>query len=74
MPKSDSSTEETNAGNNLYIANLSYNISEGDLHDKFAVFGKIRHCRIIRDPVTQESRGFGFVTFESAPDANEAIS
>ena len=60
------------SGNNLYISNLSYKTQEQDLHDKFAKFGKIKYCKVIKDPYTNQSRGFGFVTFESAEDATEA--
>lgn len=59
-------------GNNLYISNLSYKTQEQDLHDKFSDFGKIKNCKVIKDPYTNKSRGFGFVTFESSDDAAEA--
>lgn len=77
MPRSESREREAsldeNRGNNLYIANLSYQTREDDLQELFAKYGKIKHCKVIRDPVSKESRGFGFVTFEEAGDAQEAI-
>ena len=77
MPRSESREREAspgaNHGNNLYIANLSYQTREEDLQDLFAKFGKIKYCKVIRDPVSKESRGFGFVTFEDAAEAQEAI-
>lgn len=77
MPRSESREREgsldENRGNNLYIANLSYQTREEDLQELFAKFGKIKYCKVIRDPVSKESRGFGFVTFEDAGDAQEAI-
>lgn len=60
-------------GTNLYVSNLSYSTSEQDLEDKFANFGKITSVKIIKDPNTRKSRGFGFVTFEEADDAEKAI-
>ena len=61
------------SGTNLYISNLSYNTREQDLHEKFAQFGKIKYCKVVKDPYTNESRGFGFVTFESVEDSDEAV-
>ena len=69
---SPSNEDEKSSGNNLYISNLSYKTQEQDLHDKFAKFGKIKYCKVIKDPYTNQSRGFGFVTFESPEDATEA--
>ena len=70
--RSLSNEGDSYTGNNLYISNLSYKTQEQDLHDKFAKFGKIKYCKVIKDPYTSKSRGFGFVTFESAEDAGEA--
>ncbi|OMJ93850.1 hypothetical protein SteCoe_3039 [Stentor coeruleus] len=66
------SRSPSNEGNNLYISNLSYRTQEQDLHDKFAKYGKIKYCKVIKDPYTNQSRGFGFVTFESSEDASDA--
>jgi transformer-2 protein len=66
--------ETDNSGNNLYISNLSYKTEEQDLHDRFSDFGKIKNCKVIKDPYTKQSRGFGFVTFESSEDAARAQS
>lgn len=72
--RSPSNEGKRYSGNNLYISNLSYRTQEQDLHDKFSKFGKIKYCKVIKDPYTNQSRGFGFVTFESAEDASEARS
>ena len=61
--------ELENDGNNLYISNLSYKTEEQDLHEKFSDYGKIKNCKVIKDPYTKQSRGFGFVTFESSEEA-----
>jgi len=68
------SRSPANEGNNLYISNLSYKIKDQDLHEKFSQYGKIKYCKIIKDPYTSQSRGFGFVTFETVEDADEALS
>ena len=58
--------------NNLYVSNLSYSTQDKDLEEKFAKFGTIKHCKIIRDHNSLKSRGFGFVTFENVKDAEAA--
>lgn len=60
-------------GNVLYIANLSKRVNERDLEDKFERFGKIDNLIVVRDPISKESRGFAFITYERLDDAEEAI-
>lgn len=65
--------EEINPGNNLYVANLAYETKERDLESLFSKYGTLKETRIVYDPYTKDSRGFGFVTFERNEDAEEAI-
>jgi len=48
----------------LFISNLRDFIKEKDLQDLFSSFGEIEEVLISRDPVTQLSKGFGFVVFK----------
>jgi transformer-2 protein len=66
--------EATNLGNNLYVANLPHRLTQTDLEELFAKFGRLDKCEVILDPVTRESRGFGFVTFEDVRDASDAVT
>ena len=70
----DRSSERKLEDNNLYVSNLSYNTKDEDLEAKFAEFGQIKHCKIIRDHNSGKSRGFGFVTFENVKEAEAAKS
>ena len=36
----------------------------------FEQFGDVTHCTIMRDPHTDRSRGFGFLTFRDAAAVN----
>ena len=57
----------------LYVGNLSFQTTEGDLETLFAEAGNVESVRIITDRDTGRSRGFGFVEM-SDEDAKKAIS
>ncbi len=57
----------------LYVGNIPYKISKGEIDRVFSKYGKIVEIRIVRDRNTGESKGFGFITFESASDAKKAL-
>ncbi len=58
---------------NLYISNLSYNISDEDLRRLFADYGEITSAKVIMDRETGRSRGFGFVELSDDELAKKAI-
>ena len=58
---------------NLYISNLSYNISDEDLRLLFADYGEITSAKVIMDRETGRSRGFGFVQLSDDELAKKAI-
>ena len=58
---------------NLYISNLSYNISDEDLRQLFADYGEISSAKVIMDRETGRSRGFGFVELSDDELAKKAI-
>lgn len=58
---------------NIYVGNLSYGVTEGDLEQTFGAFGKVESVRIIKDNYTGRSRGFGFVDMTSEAEAQSAI-
>lgn len=57
---------------NLYVKNLDPDVREELLEEKFSEFGKIVRLAIARDE-NGNSRGFGFVNFESPDDAKRAL-
>lgn len=59
--------------NKIFIGNLSYSATAEDLKQSFESFGKVTEAKIVFDRPTGRSRGFGFVTFESADAAQEAL-
>ena len=46
---------------NLYVGNLSYNLSEDQLTRAFEEFGSVKSVRLVTDRETGRARGFGFV-------------
>ena len=71
--KSESTGVASSQGNQLYVGNLSYRVRERHLRDYFSEFGEIERLKIIKNHDTGRSKGFGFVTFESAASAYSAL-
>ena len=60
-------------GKKLYVGNLSYSVTSGDLEDMFAPFGSVRSAQVVQDRDTGRSKGFGFVEMSNDNEANAAI-
>jgi RNA recognition motif-containing protein len=58
---------------NIYVGNLSYQLSEDELREAFAAFGDVSSVKIITDRATGQSKGFGFVEMAGKAEAEEAI-
>ncbi len=57
----------------VFVGGLSWNTEDSQLNQAFAAIGPVREAKVITDRDTGRSRGFGFVTFDSADDARTAI-
>jgi len=58
---------------NLYVGNLARDASEDDLRQVFEAFGTVTSVNIIKDRLSGESRGFGFVEMPSKDEATKAM-
>ena len=58
---------------NLYVGNLSYEMSEENLRSEFAEYGEVKSAKIITDRDTGRSRGFGFVEMNSDGEGKKAM-
>jgi len=58
---------------NIYVGNLSREVTETDLREVFEAFGQVSSVKIITDRYTGESRGFGFLKMPTKADAESAI-
>lgn len=59
---------------NIYIGNLSYQVTEEDLQKAFEAFGQVESAKIIRDNYSGRSKGFGFVEMTVDEQAEAAIA
>ncbi len=57
----------------LFVGNLSWNATEETLKPLFEAFGKVVSVRIVTDPYTGRSKGFGFVEMEDESAGDEAV-
>lgn len=57
----------------IYVGNLSYRTGEDQLSQHFGKFGQVSSVVIVMDRATSRSKGFGFITFENAAAANQAV-
>ena len=61
-------------GTKLYVGNLAFTMTEGELEDLFRQVGDVSEVQIIFDKFTNKSRGFAFVTMATDAAAQEAVS
>jgi RNA recognition motif-containing protein len=59
---------------NIFIGNLSYNVTEGDLRQTFEAFGQVASATVIKDEQSGRSKGFGFVKMPEQAEAQSAIA
>lgn len=57
----------------LYVGSLHFHITEDMLRSIFEPFGPILKIELIRDPDTQRSKGYGFVTYVDAEHSKRAL-
>lgn len=59
---------------NIFVGNLSKDVTDDDLQNLFAEFGKVKSVKVIRDLFSGESKGFGFVEMPGQAEAQKAMS
>ena len=59
---------------NIYVGNLSREVTEDDLLEAFEEFGQVESVKIITERGSGESRGFGFVEMPAEAEAQSAIN
>ena len=59
---------------NIYVGNLSWQMTDEDLRNLFEQHGAVGSAKIVKDKVSGRSKGFGFVEMENDAEAQVAIT
>ena len=57
----------------IYVGNLSYDMTDVQLRREFERYGSVKSARIIENRFNHKSKGFGFVEMPNRPEAEAAI-
>jgi len=72
--KSSQDKKTNEVGANLFIGNLEPEVDEKQLYDTFSAFGVLLFAKVMRDPDTRQSRGFGFISYDTFEASDAALS
>jgi RNA recognition motif-containing protein len=61
-------------GTNLYVGNLSFDVTDDQLAQVFSRAGTVTSARVITDKYSGQSRGFGFVEMSTQAETAQAIT
>lgn len=59
---------------NIYVGNLSYEVTEEELREEFAAFGEVASANLIKDKYSGQSKGFAFVEMPLLSAGQAAIT
>ncbi len=61
-------------GKKLYVGNLGYEVTDGDLSKMFEAHGTVESAQVIMDRDAGRSKGFGFVEMKTDQEAQAAVA
>ena len=59
---------------NIYVGNLSPDVTEDELRQEFAAFGQVASVAIIKDKYSGQSRGFAFIEMPTVSEGQAAVA
>jgi len=65
--------QDTSQHHHIFVGDLSPEIDTETLRNAFSPFGELSDCRVVRDPTTNKSKGYGFCSFVLKQDAQSSI-
>uniref|UniRef100_A0A674MVW0 Poly(U) binding splicing factor 60 n=1 Tax=Takifugu rubripes TaxID=31033 RepID=A0A674MVW0_TAKRU len=74
QPIIDQLAEEARAFNRIYVASVHPDLSDDDIKSVFEAFGRIKSCLLAREPTTGRHKGYGFVEYDKAQSAQDAVA
>ncbi|XP_061357614.1 oligouridylate-binding protein 1-like [Gastrolobium bilobum] len=69
-----SQKEDTSGHFNIFVGDLSPEVTDATLFACFSIYSSCSDAKVMWDPKTGRSRGFGFVSFRNQQDAQGAIN
>lgn len=57
----------------IYVGNLSYDMTEAQMRKEFEKYGTVKSSRIITNRFNHKSKGFGFIEMPNRSEAEAAI-
>ncbi|CAF1158617.1 unnamed protein product [Didymodactylos carnosus] len=69
----DDDISDSKARTNLIINYLPQTMTQDEIKDLFGSIGAIESCKLVRDKITGQSLGYGFVNFIRTDDAEKAV-
>ncbi|XP_018327868.1 poly(U)-binding-splicing factor half pint isoform X2 [Agrilus planipennis] len=70
----DEIMEEAKNYNRIYVASIHPDLTEDDIKSVFEAFGPIIYCKLAQGSSAHRHKGYGFIEYQSAQAANEAIA
>ncbi|XP_028130451.2 poly(U)-binding-splicing factor half pint isoform X2 [Diabrotica virgifera virgifera] len=70
----DEIQEEAKQYNRIYVASIHPDLVEEDIKSVFEAFGPIIYCKLAQGSTGHKHKGYGFIEYETAQAANEAIA
>ena len=59
---------------NIFVGNMSREVTEDDLREAFEAFGQVTSLEVIKDKHTGDSKGFAFIEMPAKAEARAAIA
>jgi len=78
LPKRERSAFSPSGGGDgsvveIYVGNLSYDMTEAQMRKEFERYGSVKSARIISNRFNNKSKGYGFIEMNNRPEAEAAI-